>query len=1072
MSIATLFPASTAALVSQVVAALSGDLSGAPTQAQRLLRLHTPLGPDVLLAERATLKEALLHEAPTAQAGDAGLRIELDALCTNTHLQLKSLMGQPAVLELLQADGSLRPWHAHITQVALLGSDGGLARYRLTLEPWLAFLGQRQDAWVFQNQTVMQIIDEVFSDYQSQGQLAPAWRWELADASVYPERSLCTQYQETDLAFVQRLLAEEGLFAWWEHSASLGGAALGQHTLVIADHNPAFKPNAQPLARFTQSSAVLPEDSVHGLARMAQVHTSSVHLASEDYRTLGDRPVSQTGHAGQGQTGQGPALLPALLQADVPGAYNYVDAAHGERLALRQVQALDALRSRLSLHSSLRQAAPGTHWLLTEHALHSGLNPVDDQFVTLATTHVARNNLRADIKAGLANLLGPVTFEAVLGAGADLLGAGASSISLVDRDEDEGDEADTHTLPNQSPEPIHHCTLVVQPLAVPVAPYAWATLPDTGGTLHTPEVRLRPRPRITGVQTALVVGLGDPVHTDRDHRVKVQFHWQRGSQGSHRLDHPAGSNAPASDAAWSWVRVAERQSGANWGSVFTPRVGQEVLVGFTGGDIDRPVVLGSLYNGQGQPDAQGNAVSAGAAGAVGSANAWFPGQAKQGELQAHAHPQVHSGFKSQELSHSQTGQGGCNQLVLDDSPGSNRIQLSSSSAATKLQLGHLLQQTDNQRLQARGHGLDLATSAWGAVRAGQGMVLSAGYAPGGSQAAHMQLISRPLADRLEQSHALVHTLAESAQAHHAKLATEPEVKGATPEQADKQLPAERGLHASMAAWRGQDSQAEVIDVEMHEATDAPSIGGGLGSIDILNRPDLLVAGQGGIASVTPAHHLISAGATSSWVAGQDLQHLAQGHHSSAAKDGIVLYTHGKATNTAKPNTETGMALHAASGSVQTQTQSGATHLTADANVNVTSTSAQVSVGSPQKVLLAAGGAALTIQGGKISLTGPGSIELKAGMKNFTGPGSAGPSSLRLNGGAFESKQHFMTFRATNAAGEPLANRKYAIFMPDGSIQEGTTDEDGNTKQVTTDKPERINVYVEDADHDGFYVTAD
>ena len=41
-----------------------------------------------------------------------------------------------------------------------------------------------------------------------------------------------------------------------------------------------------------------------------------------------------------------------------------------------------------------------------------------------------------------------------------------------------------------------------------------------------------------------------------------------------------------------------------------------------------------------------------------------------------------------------------------------------------------------------------------------------------------------------------------------------------------------------------------------------------------------------------AHHLISAGATSSWVAGQDLQHLAQGHHSSAAIDGIVLYTYG------------------------------------------------------------------------------------------------------------------------------------------------------------------------------------
>ena len=102
------------------------------------------------------------------------------------------------------------------------------------------------------------------------------------------------------------------------------------------------------------------------------------------------------------------------------------------------------------------------------HPLHTGLNPVDDHFVTLATVHVARNNLRADIKAGLANLLGPVTFEAVLGAGAEMLGAGASSISLVNRDEQDADldERAARDLPNQSPEPIHHCTLVVQPLAL------------------------------------------------------------------------------------------------------------------------------------------------------------------------------------------------------------------------------------------------------------------------------------------------------------------------------------------------------------------------------------------------------------------------------------------------------------------------------------------------------------------------------------------------------------------------------------------------------------------------------
>src|SRR5690606_25719571 len=88
-----------------------------------------------------------------------------------------------------------------------------------------------------------------------------------------------------------------------------------------------------------------------------------------------------------------------------------------------------------------------------------------------------------------------------------------------------------------------------------------------------------------------------PIHTDRDHRIKVQFHWQRGDRSSHALPHAAGSNAPGTHAASTWVRVSQRVAGANWGANFIPRVGQEVLVQFIGGDIDRPVVVGSLYNG-------------------------------------------------------------------------------------------------------------------------------------------------------------------------------------------------------------------------------------------------------------------------------------------------------------------------------------------------------------------------------------------------------------------------------------------------------------------------------------------
>src|SRR5690606_34591670 len=222
-----------------VLATALSALGAGPRQQDRLLRLHTPLGPEVLVAERLDGVEAL-GPAPDAPAG---YRLELSALSVDAHIDLAELPGQPVLLELLTAASRtrLRPFHGHVTCFERIGSNGGLARYRLVLEPWLALLRHRVDSYVFQDMTVIEIVDTVFADYAGQRALAPAWRWDLADPSVYRRRSLATQYQESDLAFVDRLLAEEGVFYWFEHSGAPGEQCLGTHTLVLADHNRAFR---------------------------------------------------------------------------------------------------------------------------------------------------------------------------------------------------------------------------------------------------------------------------------------------------------------------------------------------------------------------------------------------------------------------------------------------------------------------------------------------------------------------------------------------------------------------------------------------------------------------------------------------------------------------------------------------------------------------------------------------------------------------------------------------------------------------------------------------------------------
>jgi type VI secretion system secreted protein VgrG len=100
--------------------------------------------------------------------------------------------------------------------------------------------------------------------------------------------------------------------------------------------------------------------------------------------------------------------------------------------------------------------------------------------------------------------------------------------------------------------------------------------------------RLTPEPVIQGAQTAVVVGpAGEEIFTDKYGRVKVQFHWDR--EG--KLDENSSC----------WIRVSQLWAGKKWGAVYTPRIGQEVIVDFLEGDPDKPIITGRVYNAEQMP---------------------------------------------------------------------------------------------------------------------------------------------------------------------------------------------------------------------------------------------------------------------------------------------------------------------------------------------------------------------------------------------------------------------------------------------------------------------------------------
>jgi len=915
------------------------------TQNTRLIRLTTPLGSD-LLAECVRGEEAI----------SAGYVFEVDALSTDAHLALKRLIGQPALLQLLTSTSheDLRPFHGYVSAAEMTGANGGFARYVLRLSPWTSFLAHGRDSRVFQDMSVFDILDVVFGSYAGRGKIAPAWRFDIADSAIYPKRSLTTQYQESDLAFAERLMLEEGLFYFFEHSGAPSSPSLGSHTMVIADHNGAFQPNRQPSVAFTRPGAVMKADSIDRWRSEACLLTNAIELGSWDYRTVRQRRVQATSESNG----------PLLTHRDAPGVYAWQDREQKQRLVDNHLQAIDVRRQTLVGAGTVRTFAPGTTFTLHGHAVLDRLDRDDARtFAIVRTVHLMHNNLGADLLDGVHKLLGRGSVAAAVAGEA---------------------------VPRQAGDrPLYRNRIDAIPASVP---YRHSSGDGRGAIL-------RPRPTVCGQQTAIVVGPASAVvHTDRDHRIKVQFHWQRGTASHSRMEHPAPdghTGAPGTDSAGTWVRLATPVAGANWGSNMVPRVGQEVLVDFIDGDIDRPVVIGCLYNGRGQKDAAHNEVALGAGAATGNAAPWFAG-----ESGAHAHPAVLSGFKSQAMGASQAGDGAYNQLVFDDTAGQGRIALQLHSkahdGAAELNLGHLRHQSDNARLETVGFGAELKTANSVALRAGQGMLLSTDARTG---ARGNQLDAREAVSQIEACYQLQVDVATLAQKHNAKLKDEPE-------------PAE------LLAIKQMAHGAEVL-----KNMD--------GAVEAYSEPQLQLSSPAGIVACTPADAVLSAGTTSSIVAGQDINFAVQGNASMLVAKGISMFTYGKATNASKPNQEVGIKLHAASGKVSVQSQSGPTSLTADKKITVASITKSVTISAPKKhVLLTAQGAYIKLEGGNIEVHAPGKVDFKASKKELAGPVSVPSPDLAMKVAELNLKRDF-EIEYIDADGNVLADEPITMRFSDG-----------------------------------------
>jgi len=663
-----------------------------------------------------------------------------------------------------------------------------------------------------------------------------------------------------------------------------------------------------------------------------------------------------------------------------------------------------------------------------------------EDFLLIALRHAGRNNLPEAVREGLAELLGPAPDWPALPEALPVTDApGARALQA---------HAGAHGYANAF-------------LAVPRArPWRPVLLDDTGA-------RLNPRPTAPGYQSAIVVaddGGHDVLSSDALGRIKVKFHWQHGGEATAERS--------------CWLRVAQRYAGPGVGAQFLPRVGQEVLVAFLEGDIDRPVVVGALYNGQGEggiaPTTGGR--QAGAANNDLYARATDHGPSAQANLagghappwhglgggdEAHRNATALWGLQSQEWHGS-----GHTRLVFDDSDGQGRLQLATTQAATQLSLGHLIHQADNYRGSFRGEGFELRTDAWGAVRAEAGLWLSA-YATAGETPAGDAVGPTAL---LKQAQSVAGVFSRAAGTHRTvKLAGHEGIGSSKSALIAGEAPL-RALLTSAKTTVPGDDYGTASGEAGERKPDA-----GEGRVPHTGDPILGLAAPGGIVQI--------AGQSLHWAAGETLtlgsgqaSHLAVAAHlrlhTGQAIGWLVEAVEGAPTDTA-------LSLVTGEGELDLQAQHDQLKLQAKDSLKIVSANAQAEFAAGKTVHLAtAGGASLTIEGGNITLACPGTITVHAGKKSFVGPARVDyaaptfPTSEIVPMLTFALRSH-----GGSGLGKQYAHEPYRLFADGAQIDSGLADERGNIRfehkiGVSQYKVELINGHAFEIDVDSGFGTGD
>ncbi|MFO0555898.1 MAG: type VI secretion system tip protein TssI/VgrG [Polyangiaceae bacterium] len=506
-------------------------------------------------------------------------------------------------------------------------------RWTIRIVPRLSLLKRRKRSRIFQNQSVPEIVTAVLAE------TGIATRWALVRS--YAKREYCTQYEETDYDFVRRIMAEAGIYFYFfgggpvDSAVLTASAAVGAVSAGAAALGVSVPGVSGPVA--DMASPLIPGDSIVGaddaLCYPNVAGDDQAALAASTLIAMGGGAAEMLGDTagalGGLVAGAATMLASQLVQSAAPtvpfDSGNLGDFATHERIVSFRIR--NAVRSTGAVFRDYDPERPNVR--LQSAAVSTAPFPPSPFEIAAAAAAAAEN--AASAVTALSPDLAPAVGEAaaIVDKVEDVVSAVAGAV---------GQKVPFERYEHHSPFLFPKWSLASDeaPLMLRQERRRASVAKGEGschdfspghrfelsghhldGTYVLVEVRHRsdedgahqrvyvntfeavpasmtyppPRPKRRSVQVALtatVVGdAGDEIYTDKSGQVRVQFHWDR-----------EGTFTGQSSC---WIRTMQTWSVAAWGHQFIPRVGMEVIVVFEGGDPDKPMVLGTVYNGTHPP---------------------------------------------------------------------------------------------------------------------------------------------------------------------------------------------------------------------------------------------------------------------------------------------------------------------------------------------------------------------------------------------------------------------------------------------------------------------------------------